>query len=539
MEKEHIKKRSITPDEALNKFLNWFDFRKRLAFFTAILVGIITHITMLTEMVMSQDGLWNSIKYSRAGDWELTLGRWGIELVGRFNNFIAIPTVATMSCIIAMAITAVILVELFDLKSKISIVGTSAILVLTPTFTATLLYIYTSFAYCFNMLIAALAIWFIYKYKNKKLGIVFSSLCFMLSLSIYQSYIGVTVGLCIMLSVLQLLKNKNNIKEVFINILRTIIAVLIGGILYYIVTKILLKVSGLEIAEYKGAENASIISIIFGLNKTILQAYKDFVAFFIRDRIVYNSNYRREVMYIIFFIALGIATLINLIKLKENNKKTKYIKCSLMILFMILIPLGLNIIDILVVDTEIYSLTAVQMILIIPFAFAIFENLDNFNFIKWTAVITLILIMGTYYIADNTSYAALKLTYNQAYSTTMRIMDRIENTSEYKKDMPILFGGIVGNNNYPRTSNLYNYTIGSMVNNVAFHGTYGGQVGTWMSFLKIFYGLDIVLCPENVYYTIVNGEEYKEMEIFPAQDSIKIMDGIVVVKLSDDPPLPY
>ena len=179
------------------------------------------------------------------------------------------------------------------------------------------------------------------------------------------------------------------------------------------------------------------------------------------------------------------------------------------------------------------------MILIIPFAFAIFENLDNFNFIKWTAVITLILIMGTYYIADNTSYAALKLTYNQAYSTTMRIMDRIENTSEYKKDMLILFGGIVGNNNYPRTSNLYNYTIGSMVNNVAFHGTYGGQVGTWMSFLKIFYGLDIVLCPENVYYTIVNGEEYKEMEIFPAQDSIKIMDGIVVVKLSDDPPLPY
>jgi hypothetical protein len=145
----------------------------------------------------------------------------------------------------------------------------------------------------------------------------------------------------------------------------------------------------------------------------------------------------------------------------------------------------------------------------------------------------------SYYIADNTSYAALKLTYNQAYSTTVRIMDRIENTSGYQKDMPILFGGIVGNNNYPRTSNLYNYTIGSVANNVAFHGTYSGQVGTWESFLKIFFGLDVTLCQDNVYYDIVNSDFYKEMEIFPSQDSVKIKDGIVVVKLSDDPPMPY
>lgn len=145
----------------------------------------------------------------------------------------------------------------------------------------------------------------------------------------------------------------------------------------------------------------------------------------------------------------------------------------------------------------------------------------------------------TYYMADNTSYAALKLTYNQAYSTTMRIMDRIENTTNYTKDTPILFGGIVGNNNYPRTSNLYSYTIGSIVNNVVFHGTYGGQLGTWQSFIRIFYGMDVTFCNENVYRAIVTGEEYKKMEIFPSPNSVKVMDGIVVVKLSEDPPLPY
>ena len=106
--------------------------------------------------------------------------------------------------------------------------------------------------------------------------------------------------------------------------------------------------------------------------------------------------------------------------------------------------------------------------------------------------------------------------------------------------MPILFGGIIGNNNYPRTSSLYIYTIGSIVNNTTFHGPYGGAMGTWIKFLKIFYGLDVKLCTAEEYYNIVTGEEYKEnMECFPAESSVKIMNGIVVVKLDEEPYLPY
>lgn len=175
----------------------------------------------------------------------------------------------------------------------------------------------------------------------------------------------------------------------------------------------------------------------------------------------------------------------------------------------------------------------------IPFAFAIFELIEKFIILKWIGVLFCVLIMLTYYIATNTSYSALKLTYNQAYSTTVRIMDRIENTTGYTKDAEILFGGIVGNNNYPRTSSLYNYTIGSIVNNTTFHGTYAGQIGTWMSFLKVFLGVDFVPCSENTYYTIVNSQEYKDMDVFPATNSVKVLNGIVVVKLSENPPLPY
>lgn len=529
----------VTPDEALEKLLKWFGTNKKIAFFVALIVGLIAHITMITETIMSQDGLWNSIEYFRPGDWETSLGRWGIEIIERLTQFIAIPTINTVFCILMMAITAVFIVDLLDLKSKVSAIFTASALVLTPTLVATLLYIYTAFAYCFNLLISTLVIWFLYKFKHKKIGFALATICFMFSLSIYQSYIGVSIGLCIMVSVLDLFKNKD-IKDVLRNIGKTVLAVFIGGILYYIVTQILLKISGMALSEYKSAQSISIIGIITGLKDTVIQTYRDFNSFFFGNQIIYNTNYRREVIYTLFFIMFSVGIISALASLKEENKKVKIGKIVLIVAFICVLPIGLNIIDIIVVGNTMYALTAVQMILVIPFVFAIFELLNKFIIIKWVAILSAFFVMWTYYIADNTSYAALKLTYNQAYSSTMRVMDRIETTPGYTKGMPILFGGIIGNNNYPRTSSLYIYTIGSIVNNTTFHGPYGGAMGTWIKFLKIFYGLDVKLCTAEEYYNIVTGEEYKEnMECFPAESSVKIMNGIVVVKLDEEPYLPY
>ena len=529
----------ITPEEALEKFLKWFDTNKRIAFIVALVVGLIAHITMITETIMSQDGLWNSMEYFRPGDWEITLGRWGIEIIERLTQFIAIPTINTVLCILMAALTSVFIVDLLDLKSKVSVIFTSLTLVLTPTLVVILLYIYTSFAYCFNLLLSTLVIWFLYKFKHKKLGFALAALCFMFSLSIYQSYVGVTVGLCIIVSILDLLKNKD-IKEVFKNIGKAILVVITGGILYLIATQIILNISNLEISNYNNASNVSIVGIFTSLKDTFIQTYTDFFMFFFGNDIVVNANYTRGLIYGVFFAMLAVGIIIAVSSLKEENIKLKIGKIALILLFIALLPVGLNVIDILVVGNTMYALTAVQMILVIPFAFAIFELLNKFILVKWIAILSCFGVMWTYYLADNTSYAALKLSYNQAYSSTMRVMDRIETTPGYTKDMPILFGGIIGNNNYPRRSSLYAYTVGSVVNNTVFHGPYGSAMGTWDKFLKIFYGLEVRMCTAEEYYNIVTSEEYKEnMVCFPAESSVKIMNGIVVVKLDEEPYLPY
>ena len=537
MEKKKFK--ITSPEEALTKFLNWFDSKKQLAFLVTLIVGIITHITMITETIMSQDGLWNSMDYYRPGAWEATLGRWGIVIIERINYFIAIPTISTITCIILMAISAVFIVDLFNFKSKISVIAVSLILVLTPTLTVTLLYIYTSVAYCFNFLISVLVIWFLYKFKYKKIGFALSTICFMFSLSIYQSYIGVSIGLCAMLTMLDLLKSEKSVKEILFDVLKAVISVLIGAVLYYIATMIILNVLNLELSNYKGSQSISITQIIFNLPTTIIQSYKDFFEFFLGDKIIYNTNFRREIINGVFLILFGIALIIAISKIKDENRKMKIIRIILSSLCILVLPICLNIIVVLIVGTAMYSLTTVQMILIIPLAFSIFEIIDGFEIVKWGAIFTCIAIFGTYYLTDNASYAALKLTYNQAYSTTIRIMDRVENTEGYVFGMPMLFGGIIGDYNFVRTSYLYNFVAEPIVRNPTFHGTYSGSVGTWTKFIKVFLGLDVPACSAEDYNRIVQSDEYKNMNNFPYENSTKVIDGIMVVRLIDSPDLAY
>lgn len=521
-----------------SKISNWFDENKKFAFIIAVVIGIITHINMITGQIMTQDGLWNSMQYYNGGAWEVSLGRWGILLVGILNNFVAIPSAVTVMSVVVLAISAIFVVDLLDLKSKISIFITSVFIVVTPTLTITLLYVYTALAYCVNFLLAVLTIWFIYKFKYKKIGIALAIATFSLVMGIYQSYIGVTIGMCVIYNILQLMKDNSKFKDLFIDILKAVCVVIIGAGLYYVITMAMLNKYNLELSAYQGANNISIKNILENLDSTILLTYKDFLKFFFGDSIIFNKNYSRDTLWGIAFIVSGIGILISLLKIKEEKRHLKIIKIALILIVMLMLPIFLNIITIIIGKSNIYALTASQMILIVPMILSIIEklNLKLFDISIWGM---LIIVMVTYYVADNASYAALQMTYNQNYSIALRIVDRVETLEEYNNQMPVMLAGMIDETNFERRSNIYNYTLGFGANNTVLHGSYSGQIGTWHKFLEIYLGKYFPMASDDSYHRIVNTAEFKEMTIFPQKDSVKIIDGIVVVKLKNEPAMPW
>ena len=178
------------------------------------------------------------------------------------------------------------------------------------------------------------------------------------------------------------------------------------------------------------------------------------------------------------------------------------------------------------------------MILIVPLGFAIMETIERTTFIKWIAILSCFYIVFSYYIADNVSYASLKMRYNQAQAVSIRIMDKLERTPGYKRDMPICIIGIIGDNNYPQLGKIYEYTIGSAFLNPIIHGSYSGAQGTMYNFLRIFLGEDVKFCDTETFNKIIINEKIKDLENFPNEGCTAIIENTLVIKLSNYIPLP-
>lgn len=527
------------PEDVGKSFSNWFDSNKRFSFLTALIVGIITHITFLTEMIMSQDGLWNSICYYKGGIWEESLGRWGLVIVNIIVNNLALPNLTGIVSIVLISISVIFIVDILKLKNKITIFIVAVAMVVSPSLTGTLLYVYTSVAYCIAMLISVLTVKLIFKEKYKIFNFILSTILFTISLGIYQSYIGVTVGLTVIRLIKDLYDKNENIKDFFIHGIVMCIIVIIGGFSYSCITEYVLQYEQLNKPDYSGMNNISIENTINSLDKSIPKIYNEFKEFYLEDRIITNSNYLRQEFYKLMFVS---AIILEIILIITSEVWKKPFRILLIIIMNLVLPVAFNAILILAPEANLYILTSAQFILIIPFVAMIFEvsGKKGTCIFKWLAVISMFFIVFTYYLADNVSYASLKLSYNQIYSTSIRIMDRIEQTEGYSPEKPIMIAGIIDHNGpqFYRSSDIYLYTLGSIFDLPAFHITYDGMEANWNKFFATFLGMRINFTNEITYRDVINSDEFKEMEIFPAPNSCKEIYGTMVVKLSDTPPIP-
>ena len=127
--------------------------------------------------------------------------------------------------------------------------------------------------------------------KNK-LYMFLSILFVIITCSIYQAYLGVTIGLSLLLIIKQLIKNYN-VKDVFINFFKYMLIIFAGCVFYYILLKLILLINNLTLASYKGANDLGLNTLI-QMPKSIVQCYKDFFNFYFDNNIIFNSYYHRK-----------------------------------------------------------------------------------------------------------------------------------------------------------------------------------------------------------------------------------------------------
>lgn len=503
-------------------------------FLTTIITSMIIHFQLYALMITGPDTLINSM-YHQADVWEVMLLRFGLYIVQAIKGNIVSPVLATLISSVFLGITVILVLDILKIKNKYFKYIIAIMFVVAPNISATLTFFYCSDAYILGLLLATLSVFIVRKYEKKKWTILVSGLLIALSMGMYQTYLSVTMVLCIATLIVDAL-NKKEIRQILISMFKYILMGIVGIVLFYLLSYLILLITKLPVSNYSGADTIGLQTLL-NLPNLLPEAYQSFFNYYFNDNMIPNAIWHTNIVYTIIFGTMLISAFYIVIK---NRVYEKIPNVIIALIFIVIAPVCFGIIEIMVPSVEIHILMACSMIFIFPIFFKILEMLPKTKFskaLKYTVIFGSLIIIWNYTWQDNASYIAIKSMQNQAVETTSRLVTQIEQLDEYSPEMPVLLlGGLEGNpyfnksNTELETKKIYNRTWGFISNSSTI---WWGNLDSWRKILYEYIGVNLNLVSEWESTSIFDTEEYKNMKYYPKKDSIKIINNTVVVKLSD------
>ena len=517
---------------------------KMKLFLLMLIVGGINHFALYANEITNPDGLTvGSFRVSYL--WEVRVGRWGIYLIEKLRGFLVSPYVTTFLTLIYMAISVLLILDILEIKKKSFQITVAILMIVSPAMAQTLSYYYCADIYLLACLLSCLAIWL--AKRGKVIPFILGIVCIAFSLGMYQAYIGVVAGLALFVLILDLLNGKK-ILDVIKRFLWFACTAAFGLILYYILANVFLKVRGQTFAEYSGA-NASVLSGFTVWKESLYAMYQNFYHFLFGNDVylLQNAYWHRNGIHAVIMI-LGIIALAVVILRRKYWKDI--LRLMLILVGICLIPFALELIRFITPERYIELLMSIPLYLIFPFMLKVVEmavtGIDRdrgqsslrglAGVVLCLASIVMVNVMNwTYVLSDNATYLYMKTCRNQTLSIAERMLAKMDQLDGYKSDMQVLISGTVSEDNYPLNSPLRQMSVGQMSEWGMFWKDYYGMKSCWSALFGQYFGWNVTFCSDEDYERITQSQEYQEMGIFPDSDSVKIIDGIVVFKLTDDP----
>ena len=505
----------------MNKIKEYIRDNKTNIIITAIVFTaffLINNIQFIFSHGVAPDVLFFGTEHYKAGNWEISLGRFGLVLIDKLKFGLVNKQIIMAYCMLYLGISTLLIQNLFNIKRKISVILLSIVLAVFPTFTETYFFLYCADSYCLAFLLSVIAVIGIKKYiKTDK--IKYASIAIIstvMTCSLYQAYLGLIFGLY----AIYIITNKKDINIKVI--LKTILILCLSVIIYYALVNCILAIKGIKLATYKGANSLG-IETIKQIPKSVIHTYYDIANFLFGNKVIYNNIYYRRIINSV--MVLSIILLIR--KSKEYTIKSIITRS----IFIGILPICIAIMDIIAPTTTINLVTGPGLITIY---ILIITLLDKYKFsskiqkILEILIVTMIVItMHTFIIQNNYTYRVREHTYQNFYTIQNNIYTRGTSLKGYKKEMKWLFSDTI-----PFYSEYRKFGNGFISNdNETYIGIRRSSNTQIMNFYKNYMGINISICSTDEYDQIVNTEEFKEMQSYPNDNSIRIINNCVVVKI--------
>lgn len=510
------------PEELLEKIKKNIPLQWKICFISALVFGLIAHIYKLTNWLPN----WDSLVFRYDPQNMVAMGRWFLPVVCAPSSFYDLPWINGLFAILFHGLSAVCICKMFDVKKNITAGLIGAAVVTFPTVTSVLMYNYVADGYAIAFLLSCMAAMFL---VGKKPKYILSVVCIALSAGIYQAYITVTIMLLLCYLILEALHEESTAVKLLTKSMKILLTGIGGMALYYILMTAILKVTGTELLEYQGLNNAAAFS---GIN--ILGAFYNIKHSFIDYFFDFSNGI--SVFCVLNCIIVLLTVVMYVIDIIKN--RTSVIKILFVCAYVIFLPIGANALAFINSEVDYHNLMKMGYFVFYLFLILQYERWEikkpKFNTLKaWAILGTILVFIFNNIIIANVSYHKLNMAYEKSYGTLIRIADRIEQTKGAENCSKILVIGALSG------SEAYSVDLPPDMT--------GATDGYILRADDEIVGQSVLCSALNDYcgknYTFLAGEEKEtllkklneeEIGVWPESDSILISDGVIIIRLGNE-----
>ena len=444
-------------------------------------------------------------------------GRWMLNVVDLFFPDLSMPWIYGILSLIIQAIAICYILKIFTIQNKTLQCILSALIVSFPSLVGMMSYMFLSYSYSISLLLAVLAVYYIkdtdwHRLFSKR--VFFAWLFLVLSMGFYQAYVGVSVTFLLALVIKESVSDKFEIKKVIQRALWYVIFALIALISYYLLNKFIFYIFDLELGAYaadKMETGQSLYERVYWLliNQVSLVFYGTYG---------FIPNWGSRLIHFVLFVYIALALFVNPIRKKEWGR------CTFLLFLCCCLPFAINCIH-LVAPTGTHSLTILPFFtLYILIGVLAQEGYNNKSYLEFDFICVLLFILLAHNILlANKNHLKQYIQYENATAFWNRVLMRIESQPDFNEDTRIAFVG----NPQNRVTDL------SQFGNDDITGIAHGNILDIYSrtvFIKTYIGFVSDYASQQEIDKIKKTAEFKAMPIYPYDGSIKMIQGLMVVR---------
>lgn len=498
-------------------------------FIVTFIIGVIAYGYVFANFTPNHDGM---MTVTMDQNWQMSIGRFMMKYYIKIRGAVDAPWFIGMLSLIYVSASVYLVMEILGISFDTwRLVTVSSVMTLSIAYIASAAtFIYLLDMFCLALLFSVLSV-YCSECIRGYVGIITSILFLALSMGLYQAYIGVTVGLYMVLTILHI-ADSDDLKLFFKSVIRWCILLALAGITYWLMLKCALYINGIEMYSdsYNSVDNVGKMNII-QIVQLIPACYIEVI------NVIFKEYTYSTIVPALLSIVIAIFGIISWIAF-VNNKISGIVRKMLFFLVFLSFPIGINVVFLvsggMMHQLMMYPYQFVYLLLLCPIL--VFDDLGIkdklFSFIKKSEIV-LVLLLSLFIIRfSNDLFYYQHLVGEGTNASITNILYDIERTPGYDPDKNRI--AVIGN---PTSSLSQNYEMRWILGNTSGIGTNGttityNEVFNW--YLKNILGRDYPYTYDNDEISLLREiEDVINMPIYPEKGYCKMVDDYLIIKFDE------